>query len=112
MPKSKFCFYCSRVRMRNYEKPTYFLDIIVDERDFEERFRKMVRSYIDLDTREERPITFDYPKFNIKCDFHEQICTTRCLLEAFTNVLVRMLEDEKKLTDNVYTYASDLMYQF
>ena len=98
--------------MRNYEKPTYFLDIIVDERDFEEKFRKMVRSYIDLDTREERPITFDYPKFNRKCDFHEQICTTRCLLEAFTNVLVRMLEDEKKLTDNVYTYASDLMYQF
>ena len=76
--------------MRNYEKATYFLDIIVDERDFEETFCKMVSSCIDLGTPEKRPITFDYPKFNRKCDFHEEICTTRCLLEAFTIVLVRM----------------------
>ena len=88
---------------------------------------KMVSSWIDLDTHEERPVTLDYPKFNRKCDFHEEICTTRCLLEAFTSLLVRMyinyvleylldldltLEDEKKLIYIVYAYASDLMYKF
>ena len=111
LPKSKFCFYCSHVKARNYEKPIYFLDIIVEERDFEEQFCKTVSKCIDLDTLEELPITFDYPKFNRKCDFHEEICTTRCLHKAFTSVLVRMcinyvleclldldliLEDEKK----------------
>ena len=50
LPKSKFCFYCSRVRVRNYEKQTYFLDILVDERDFEEKFCKMISNCIDLDT--------------------------------------------------------------
>ena len=87
LPKSKFCFYCSHVRARNYEKPIYFLDIIVDERDFEEQFCKMVSKCIDLDTLEERPITFDYPKFNRKCDFHEEICTTRCLHKVFISVV-------------------------
>ena len=87
----------------------------------------MVSSCVDLDTNEECPITFDYPKFNRKCDFHEEIRTTRCLLEVFTSVLVRIyinyvltclldldltLEDEKKLIGIVCTYASDLMYQF
>ena len=71
----------------------------------------MVSSWIDLDTHEERPVTLDYPKFNRECGFHEEICTTRCLREAFTSLLVRMyinyvleylldldptLEDEKK----------------
>ena len=87
LPKSKFCFYCSHVRARNYEKPIYFLDIIVDERDFEEQFCKMVSKCIDLDTLEKRPITFDYPKFNRKCDFHEEICTTRCLHKVFISVV-------------------------
>ena len=87
LPKSKFCFYCSHVRARNHEKPIYFLDIIVDERDFEEQFCKMVSKCIDLDTLEERPITFDYPKFNRKCDFHEEICTTRCLHKVFISVV-------------------------
>ena len=50
LPKSKFCFYCSCVRARNYEKQTYFLDILVDERDFQEKFCKMISNCIDLDT--------------------------------------------------------------
>ena len=59
MPKSKFCFYCSLVRMRNYETPRLFLDIIVDEHGFEEEFCVMASNLNDLDVTEERS---NYPK--------------------------------------------------
>ena len=74
VPKSKFCFYCSQVKARNYEKPTYFLDVIVDQRDFEEQSCEMVGSHKD------RLIIFNSPKFSRKCNFYEEICNAEFVL--------------------------------
>ena len=74
LPKSKFCFYCSHVKERNYEKPTCFLYIIADERDFEEQFCRLISSCIDLDSHEDHPVFFDVLKFSRKCDFYEETC--------------------------------------
>ena len=53
----------------------------------------MISSCIDLDTHEERPITFDYPncpKYNDKCGYYEDFYNKRDLVAAFTSVLVRL----------------------
>ena len=49
-------FFCSRIRSRDFNKISYFYDIIIDERDFEEGLCDMRTSTIDLDICLERPI--------------------------------------------------------
>ena len=50
LPKSKYCFYCSRVRMSNFDMPSNFYDIDMDPHDYSENFRNLMRySTVDLD---------------------------------------------------------------
>ena len=71
MPKSKLCFYCSCVTMKNYQTPSVFMDIVIDEHHFEEQFCLTDPSCIDLDITEER---LNYPKLPLddkQCDYYE-----------------------------------------
>ena len=58
LPKSEYCFFCSDIRARDFEKPSYFLDIVIDERDSEEQFCDMANSLIELDISLLRPVCF------------------------------------------------------
>ena len=125
MPKTKFSFYCSRVRMRNYEPPRLFLDIIVDQHVFEEEFCVMASSLNDLDVTEERS---NYPKPALEdeqCDYYEQFDKPFDLYVAFSKLLVRLylnfvlnclfeldltLADEKTLIQLVCKYARGMTF--
>ena len=79
--------------MKNYETPSLFMNIFIDEHDFEEQFCLMASSCIDLDITEERPTCFDYPRFPLdykQCDYYEEFNMPIDLLVAFTSVLVRI----------------------
>ena len=45
LPRSSSCFFCLRIRSRDFEKS---LDIVIDQCDFEENFCDIVGSLIDL----------------------------------------------------------------
>ena len=113
--------------MKNYETPSIFMDIVIDEHDFEEQFYLMAPSCIDLDIAEER---LNYPKVPLddkQCDYYEEFDMPIDLLLAFTSVLVRMyvnyvlnclfeldltLVDQKKLIELVSKHGCGLMYDF
>lgn len=101
-----------------------FIDIIIDERDFEEPFRVTAQGYglLDLDITETR---VNYPKWsfeNEQCDYCEEFQKAIDLLLAFTSVLVRMyinfvltclMElDERIVIETVDKSASGIMYDF
>ena len=104
------------------------MDIVIDERDFEEEFRNMTTSCIELDiTVENPPDLFGSVRKNKRCDYYQEIPKEGELFVCFTSVSVRMyvdyvlnclleldltLEDEKVLLEQVYAFASDLMYEF
>ena len=104
------------------------MDIVIDERDFEEEFCNMTTSCIELDITVENPAyLFGSVRKNKRCDYYQEIHKEGELFVCFTSVLVRMyvnyvlnclleldqtLEDEKILLEQVYTFASDLMYEF
>ena len=90
MPRSS-CFFCSRKRSRDFEKPNYFLDIVTDQRDFEENFCKMVGSLIELDISVERPVYFsNYIEKDSQCDYYQKIYKPGDFLVCFTNELMRL----------------------
>ena len=121
-------FFCSRMRSRDFEKTSFFLDIVIDKRDFEENFCDMVGSRTELDISVERPVYFsDYIEKDSQCNYYQKFYKPGDLLVCFTSVLVRLyvnyvlnclfeldltLRDERTLVDEVYTFASDLMYEF
>ena len=92
MPRSQYCFFCSRIRSRDFDKTHYFLDIVIDERDFQEGFCDMVTSTIDLDICLETPVYLsDYNiRFNSRCDYYQEVYIPGELLVCFTSMLVRM----------------------
>ena len=128
LPESQYCFFCSRIRARNFEKPSYFLDIVIDEHDFEEQFCNMTTSLIELDISVERPVYFpDSIRKDMRCDYYQEFHKEGELLVSFTSVLVRIyinyvldclleldltLRNERILMEGVYTPASDLMSEF
>ena len=60
LPKSKFCFYCSRVRMSNFDMPSNFYDIDMDPHDYYENFRNLMGySAADLDIQADAMPFFD-----------------------------------------------------
>ena len=121
-------FFCSQIRARDFEKPSYFLDIVIDEHDFEEQFCDITTSLIELDISVQRPVYFTGSiQRDKRCDYYQEIHKEGQLLVSFTSVLVRMyvnyvlnclleldltLRDEEILMEQVYTFASDLMYEF
>ena len=129
MPRSQYCFFCSRIRSRDFDKTHYFLDIVIDERDFQEGFCDMVTSTIDLDISLERPVYLsDYNiRFDSRYDYYQEVYKPGKLLVCFTSILVRMyinyvlrclfeldltLRDERILVEEVILIASELMYEF
>ena len=104
------------------------MDIVIDERDFEEEFCNMGTSFIELDITVENPTyLFGSVRKNKRCNYYQEIHKEGELFVCFTSVLVRMyvnyvlnclleldqtLEDEKILLEQVYTFASDIMYEF
>ena len=60
LPKSKYCFYCSRVRMSNFDMPSNFYDIDMDPHDYYENFRNLMGySTADLDIQADAMSFFD-----------------------------------------------------
>ena len=60
LPKSKYCFYCSRVRMSNFDMPSNFYDIDMDPHDYYENFRNLMGySTADLDIQADAMPFFD-----------------------------------------------------
>ena len=58
LPKSKYCFYCSRVRMSNFDMPSNFYDIDMDLHNYSENFRNLMGySTVDLDIQAD-PVPF------------------------------------------------------
>ena len=128
LPKSPKCFFCSRIRARDFHKASYLLDKGIDERDFEEKFCNMTTSCIEIDiTVENLLYLFGSVQKNNRCDYNQEIHKEGELFVCFTSLLVRMyvnyilnclleldltLEDEKILLEQVYAFASDLMYEF
>ena len=116
------------MRVRDFQRPSYFLDIAINEHDFEEQFCDMTTSLIELDISVERPVYFpDSIQKDMRCDYYQEFHKEGELLVSFTSVLVRMyinyalsclleldltLRDERILMEEVYTLASDLMYDF
>ena len=68
--KKNCCFYYSRIEPRSFDSPSYFFDIITEQRDFTRDFYKLVQktNIIDLDTHEDRPVVIDNPN-SIKRQF-------------------------------------------
>ena len=105
----------------------FFLDIIVDEHDFEEQLCVMASSLIDLNVTKERA---NYPKPSLedeKCNYYEEFDKPVDLYVAFSSVMVRLylnfvlnclfelhltLAFEKTLIQIVYMYACGIMYDF
>ena len=105
----------------------FFLDIIVDEHDFEEQLCVMASSLIDLNVTKERS---NYPKPSLedeKCNYYEEFDKPVDLYVAFSSVMVRLylnfvlnclfelhltLAFEKTLIQIVYMYACGIMYDF
>ena len=104
------------------------MDIVIDELDFEEQFCDVTSSSMELDISVERPAYFpDSIRKDKLCDYYQELHKEGELLVSFTSALVRMyvnsvpnclleldltLRDERILLDQVYTFASDLMYEF
>ena len=79
LPKSKICFYCSCVRARNYDCPSYFYDIDMDPRDFSDNFRPLIsNSVLDLD------VHLDCPPFFETCKKEGRWQGTCDLFEVYT----------------------------
>ena len=91
MPRSCYCFFCSLVKARDFEKISYFLDVVTDERDFQENFCDMVTSTIDIDISVERPVYLaeSIEKYS-QCDYYQTGYKSGELLVCFTSVLVRL----------------------
>ena len=91
LPRSCYCFFCSLVKARDFEKISYFLDVVIDERDFQENFCDMVTSTIDIDISVERPVYLaeSIEKYS-QCDYYQTVYKSGELLVCFTSVLVRL----------------------
>ena len=104
------------------------MDIIIDERNFQEGFCDMVISTIDLDISLERPVYLsDYNiRFDSRYDYYQEVYKPGKLLVCFTSILVRMyinyvlrclfeldltLRDERILVEQVHSFASELIYE-
>ena len=105
----------------------FFLDIIVNENDFEEQLCVMASSLIDLNVTKERS---NYPKPSLEdeqCNYYKEFDKPIDLYVAFSSVLVRLylnfvlsclfeldlpLVYEKTLIQIVYMYACGIMYDF
>ena len=84
-------FFCSHIRARDFEKPSYFLDIVIDEHDFEEQLCDMTTSLIELDISVQRPVYFTGSiQRDKRCDYYQELHKEGQLLVSFTSVLVRM----------------------
>ena len=105
------------------------MDTVIDELDFEEQFCDMTSSSMELDISVEKPAYFpDSIQKGKRCDYYQELHKEGELLVSFTSILVRMyvvnfvlnclleldltLRDERILLDQVYTFTSDLMYEF
>ena len=130
LPKSKYCFYCSRVRMSNFDVPSNFYDIDMDPHDYSDNFRNlMAYSTIDLDVQVDPMPFFDNTlnRSNTLCEQFEVYARPEHLCISFLSILVRVyvyfvmealsdlnvtLKDEEKLVGHVYNYASQILMDF
>ena len=74
MPRSRYCFFCLLVKARDFEKISYFLDVVIDERDFQENFCDMVASTIGIDISVERPVYLaESIEKDSQCDYYQKV---------------------------------------
>ena len=130
LPKSKYCFYCSCVRMLNFDIPSNFYDIDMDPHNYSENFRNLrCYSTVELDIQVD-PMPFFDNTFQISstlCDQFEVYTRPGHLCVSFTSILACMyinfvmealsdldltLKDEEKLVGFVYNYASQNVVDF
>ena len=74
LPRSRYCFFCLLVKARDFEKISYFLDVVIDERDFQENFCDMVASTIGIDISVERPVYLaESIEKDSQCDYYQKV---------------------------------------
>ena len=84
--KINCCFYCSRIRPRSFDSPSYFFDIIVEQPDFT---LSPKTSIIDLYIHQDRPIVIESPNFiKRQCDFFQLYEYPQDLMNGLTSVLI------------------------
>ena len=128
--KINCCFYCSRIRPRIFDSPSYFFDIIVEQPDFTRDFCKLVQktSIIDLYIHEDRPVVIESPNFiKRQCDFFQLYEYPQDLMNGLTSVLICLYinlisEDITNLNisisevcgiiNTIYNQVALLMYTF
>ena len=134
---SKYCFYCSCVRMPDYGCPSNFHDIDVDPNDYSENFRNLLGNLsVDLDVQLDPVPYFDNSlrRSSNLCEQFDVYKRPGHLCVSFLSILVRMyinyvmealsdfvilcilsyviLKDEEKLLGYVYNYASQILMDF
>ena len=127
--RSNYCFYCSHIRARNFDFPSYFFDIVVDQQSFSSDFCRLTAcAIVDLDTHQDRPFLMDSPTYiNEKCDYYQIFQTPQELMIGFTSILIQMyinfvsealselhvtLKDEDLMVSVIYEMRLKLMYNF
>ena len=92
LPKSKYCFYYSRVRMTDFDISSNFYDIDVDPHDYSENFRNLMEySTVDLDIQLD-PVPFSDNTLKRSSTLCEQFEVYRPghLCVSFSSILFRM----------------------
>ena len=125
--KSKYCFYCSRVRMTNFDCASSFYDIDMDPNDYSQNFRNSIGCLtVDVDIQLNSPFNFDdtLRRSNTLCECFEVYTRPGHLCVSFSSVLVRMcincilsdldvtLKDEETIISLIYSYASQMLIEF
>ena len=130
LPKSKYCFYCSRLRMSNVDIPSNFYDIDMDPLDYSDNFQDLMGySTVDLDIQADPMPFFDntLKRSSTLCEQFEVYTRPGHLCISFLSILVHMyinfvmealsdldviLKVEEKLVGYVYNYASQILMDF
>ena len=128
--KSKYNFYCSRVRMSDFAYPSNFYNIDMDPHNYSENIRNLMEySTVDLDIQQDPMPSFDnaLKRSSTLCEQFEVYTRPGHICVSFLSVLVRMyinyvmealsdldvtLKDEEKSVGYVYNYASQNLMDF
>ena len=130
LPKSKHCFYFSRVRISNFDMPSSFYNINTDPHNYSENFRNFMGYLtVDLDIQAD-PVPFfvnTLKRSSTLCEQFEVYTRPGHLCISFLSILVCMyinfvmealsdldmtLKNEEKLFTYVYNYASQILMDF
>ena len=127
--KCKYCFYCWRVRMTNFDCASDFYNIDMDPNDYSQNFQNSICCLtVDVDIQLNSPFNFDDTLriSNTLCECFQVYTRPGHLCVSFSSVLVHIyinciklaLSDldvtlkYKKTLSLIYNYASQMLKEF